>query len=217
MSRMVDNLESLDLYFDKKSSFEKWFMIFIFAGAVAFLAYSQFYPYAKKLYDQSVLRHKSIAKKIYESKTYLSSISKNGDKDYKVKFYSKEITAKKGIVKHYNKKITIINSNLDKLSELLFNKKSWSLFLDSITGRAASNGVQINSLANQYIDSNGSFGHVLEIAINCEGDFRDIIGFINDLEQNTLVTDVYSSAIYTDANKSKIISDINISVWGVNH
>ncbi len=220
MSYMADKLEAMDAYFEHKSESEKWIMILFFAGAVAFLAYSYFFPYAKSLYDQSVLTHKTITKKIYEEKTYLESISDPKNKknrNYKVNLYTQEIKKKKENVASYNKKISVINSNLDKLSDLLFNQKNWSLFLDSITHRAAANGIQINRLTNKYVDSNGSFGHVLEIGLNCEGGFKNILHFINDMEQNTLVTDIYSSNIYTDINKSTIISDINISVWGVNH
>jgi len=217
MSYMADKLEAMDTYFTHKSESEKWIMIIFFAGAVAFLAYSYFFPYAKSLYGQSVLTHKAISKKIHEEKTYLNSITKNGDKNYKVKVYSNEIKSKKENIASYNKKIIVINGNLEKLSDLLFNQKNWSLFLDSITHRAAANGIQINKLTNKYVDSNGSFGHVLEIGLICEGGFRNILHFINDMEQNTLVTDIYSSKIYTDANSSTIISDINISVWGVNH
>jgi len=103
------------------------------------------------------------------------------------------------------------------LSDLLFNKKSWSLFIDSITDRAAFNNVEISLLANNHVvDNNNSFGHVLEVGLRCEGEFKSIVDFINDLEQNTLVTDIYHSEIYADANRSIIVSDINISVWGVN-
>ena len=217
MSYIADKLEATDHYFEHKSSSEKWIMILFFAGAVGFLAYSYLFPYAKDLYEQSVLKHKSITKKIHEEKTYLGTITKNGDRNYKVKLLSKEIKGKKAQVASYKKRIEVINGNLDKLSDLLFNQKSWSLFLDSITDRAASNGIQINRLTNTYVDNNGSFGHVLEIGLNCEGDFKNILHFINDIEQNTLVTDIYHSNIYSDSNNSVIVSDINISVWGVNH
>ena len=216
MSYIADKLEAMDSYFENKSESEKWIMIIFFAGAVAFLAYSFLLPPAQNLYEQSVLKHKSITKKIHEHKTYMGSISKDGDKDYKVKLYSRDISSKKVSVESYNKRISVINENLNKLSDLLFNQKSWSLFLDSITDRAASNGIQINKLVNKYVDSNGSFGHVLEIGLNCEGDFKSIIKFINDIEQNILVTDIYSSRTYADANRSTIVADINISVWGVN-
>lgn len=217
MSYMADKLEAMDEYFENKKESEKWIMIFLFAGAVAFLVYSYFFPYAKNLYKESVFAHKLISKKIHEEKTYLDSISRNGDRNYKLNLYNKKIKDKKENIALQKQKVAVIDSSLDKLSDLLFNQKSWSLFLDSITHRAAVNNVQINSLINKYVDSNGSFGHVLEIGLKCEGGYKNILQFINDIEQNTLVTDVYSSNIYTDVNKSIIISDINISVWGVNH
>ena len=217
MTYIANKLEALDEYFESKSSMEKWIMIIFFAGGVAFLAYSYFYPYAKKLHTQSVLQKKTLTKKIHEEEQYLQSISKNGDREFKVKQYSSQIAKKKEIVKLNTKKIAVIDENLNKLSALLFNKKSWSLFIDSITDRASFNSVEIVLLENRYADSNGSFGHVLEVGLKCKGDFKDIVNFINDLEQNTLVTDVYSSKIYTDVNNSTILSDINISVWGVNH
>jgi hypothetical protein len=100
---------------------------------------------------------------------------------------------------------------------MLFNQKSWSLFLDSITTRAHKREVEIVSIQNQYVDSNGSFGHVLEVGLHCQGEFPGIVRFVNDLEQNTLVTDVYDSRIYTEPNNTQVMADINISVWGVNH
>jgi hypothetical protein len=89
--------------------------------------------------------------------------------------------------------------------------------LDSITARARENNVIIRSVSNRYVDGNGSFGHVLEMSVQCRGDFPGIVAFMNDLEQNTLVTDIFNSNIYTEANSTQVRADINISVWGVNH
>jgi hypothetical protein len=100
---------------------------------------------------------------------------------------------------------------------MLFNQKSWSLFLDSITNRAHENNVEINSISNTYVDSNGSFGHVLEVSIACQGTFGGIVKFMNDMEQNTLVTDIYRSHIFTEVNGTFVNADLSISVWGVNH
>ncbi len=217
MSKNVNYLERIDKYFESKSESEKWLLILIVAGTVAFLAYSFLYPSAKSAYDASIVRHTTIVKKINEDQRYLASISKNGDRSYKIKELNKQIFSKNNTLKEYAKKIKTIKTSLNKLSDLLFNKDTWSKFLDSITERAASNSVQINSLSNKYVDGNGSFGHVLEIGVNCTGEYNNILKFINDIEQNTLVTDVYGSRTYSDINNSRIVSDINISVWGINH
>lgn len=217
MKYIADKLEELDHYFENKSEIEKWIMISMLAGAVAMMMYTYLYPVAKEMYDSSLLEQKTVTKKINEQKTYLKSISRNGDMNYKVRQIEGQIRSKKNSIKNEEKKISVINNNLDKLSDMLFNKKSWSNFLYSITHRAAENSVVVELMVNKNVDTNNSFGHVLEIGIRCAGDFKNIIKFMNDLEQNALVTDIYKSKIYVDTNRSIIMSDINISVWGVNH
>jgi hypothetical protein len=100
---------------------------------------------------------------------------------------------------------------------MLFNKKSWSTFLNSITHTAQENNVDIRYITNQYLNSNGNFGHVLEITVGCKGSYKGIVKFINSIEQNRLVTDIYGTDIYLDVNSIDIVADINISVWGINH
>jgi len=217
MKYLADKLEAMDLYFENKSQSEKWMMIAFFAGIIGFFAYSTFFPYAKRLDEEGMLRTKTISKKINDEHIYLNSISRAGDKDYMVRNYTSQIKSKSKLLDSYKKRIVLIDTNLDKLSDLLFNQKSWSLFLNSITSRASANNVELFTLSSNYVDNNGSFGHVLEIGLSCKGKFKNIINFMNDLEQNTLVTDVYNSRIYSDANRSSIYSDVNISVWGVNH
>ena len=77
------------------------------------------------------------------------------------------------------------------------------------------NNIDIEFIKNKKIDNKGNFGHVLEVEVGAKGNFKDIVKFINVMEQNTLVTDVYSS-IFEGTNDG-ISADINISVWGINH
>jgi hypothetical protein len=42
------------------------------------------------------------------------------------------------------------------------------------------------------------------------------MAFINDLEQNKLVTDVYQTDVYLDPEQNTIAADLKVSVWGVN-
>ena len=217
MKIVDDKLEGLDNYFASKKENEKWLIIVGVAGIIAYLAYIYLLPYTKNLYDTSERTKKSIEKKINENTTYLNSITINGDRDFYVKKFTNDITKKKQNIVVLDKKILFINKNLEKLSDMLFNQKSWSIFLNSITNRAKVQDVEIQYISNNYVDSNGSFGHVLEIGVGCKGTYKGIIKFINEIEQNDLVTDVYSTNFIVDANSSQIMADINISVWGINH
>ena len=94
---------------------------------------------------------------------------------------------------------------------------SCTTFLNSITKQAMRQDVKIEYIENHYIDSNGSFGHILEISVGCEGEYKNIAKFINQLEKNVLVTDIYGSDIFLEENSTTTLADIKISVWGINH
>ncbi len=217
MKLLEDKLEKLDIYFAPKKESEKWVMILGVAGIIGYLAYSLLLPYTEELYKNSEKEKNRITKSINDNNTYLKSITVSGDRDYYIKKFDRDIVNKnKGILSVKNK-IKFIDTNLEKLSDMLFNQKSWSIFLNSITNKAENNNVELEYITNKYADSNGSFGHVLEIGIGCKGDYKSIIKFMNELEQNVLVTDIFKTEFVLDDNSSKIIANIDISVWGINH
>ena len=211
-----DKLEELDEYFAPKKESEKWVIILGIAGFITYMAYAYLLPYTEQLHKKSEVTKRAIEKKIKDNTIYLNSITVNGDRDYYVKKYTRDIANKKKRNKKMNEKIAFIDSNLNKLSDMLFNQKNWSIFLNSLTDKAEVQNVDLEYISNRYVDSNGSFGHVLEVGIGCKGEYKNIVKFVNEIEQNVLVTDVYGSEMQMDKNSSKIVADINISVWGIN-
>jgi hypothetical protein len=217
MKFIEDKLEELDAYFAPKKESEKWLVIIGVAGIIAYLAYAYLLPYTEEMYNKSERSKKSIQKSIQDNNTYLNSITVGGDRNFYVKKFDKDIVDKKKNIVDTNQKIKFIDSNLNQLSDMLFNQKSWSKFLNSITDKAAVQDVDIQYIKNKYVDNNGSFGYVLEIAVGCKGAYKGIVKFMNELEQNRLVTDIYGTKFSLDTNSSDIVADINISVWGINH
>jgi hypothetical protein len=217
MKFIEDKLEELDAYFAPKKESEKWLIILGVAGIIAYLAYAYLLPYTEKMYQKSETSKKSIEKSIVDNNMYLNSITVNGDREFYVKKFDRDIVTKKANIVNFKKKIEFIDGNLEKLSDMLFNQKSWSRFLNSITDKAEIQNVDIQYITNKYVDNNGSFGYVLEIGVGCKGEYKGIVKFMNELEQNVLVTDIYGTKFSLDSNSSKILADINISVWGVNH
>jgi lipopolysaccharide export LptBFGC system permease protein LptF len=216
MRYIEDKLEGLDSYFSNKSSSEKWMIILVLAGVIGYILYLYLYPYAESRYKNSLMTQKKLVKKIAEEKKYLGSITVNGDRNFYIRKYDREIAQKKKTIKSYQEKIALLNRSFEKLSEVLFNRKNWSIFLDSITLRAHANDVELLELTNHYVSGKQNFGHVLEMGIRCQGKFQSIMAFINDLEQNKLVTDVYQSDIQLDPENNTIVADLKVSVWGVN-
>jgi len=217
MKFLEDKLEALDTYFAPKKESEKWLMILGVAGIIAYIAYAYLLPYTETMYKKSESTKKSIQKSIVDNNTYLNSITVSGDREYYVKKFDRDIATKKKNIENINNNIKFIDKNLEKLSDMLFNQKSWSKFLNSITYKAEIQNVELEYITNKYADSNGSFGYVLEIGVGCKGEYKNIVKFVNELEQNRLVTDIYGTSFKSDQNSTKVFADINISVWGINH
>lgn len=216
MKNTDTTLEQLDNYFAQKSNTEKWLIILVISAMVGYVLYLYLFPYAESKYQSSLTTQKKLKKKIREEEIYLKSITVNGDRNYYIKKYDRDILKRKKLVKVYHQKIALLNKSFQRLSEVLFNQKNWSKFLDSITARAERNDVQILEIRNRYVKGKKNFGHVLEMEIVCKGEFQGILAFVNDLEQNKLVTDIYKSDIRVSPDSQQIIADLNVSVWGVN-
>ena len=217
MKFLENKLEALDAYFAPKKESEKWVVILGIAGVIAYLGYALLLPYTEDMYNKSERTKKTVQKSIADSNTYLRSITVGGDRDYYVKKFDQDISRKKSNIVNLNNKIKFIDNNLAKLSDMLFNQKSWSKFLNSITTKAEVQNVDLQYITNKYVDTNGSFGHVLEIGLGCKGEYKSIVKFMNEIEQNVLVTDIFKTDLSSDNNSSDIVADIHISVWGINH
>lgn len=218
MKFIDDLLDNIDNYFAGKKESEKSLMIFGVAAIVGYLAYLLFLPFCEDRYNATETEKSALLKTIDEQRSYMQSITINGDKDGIVKKITNDIIKKKQEVAQMAEKMNLIDASMVKLSDMIFNPKSWSLFLNSISTRAESHKVTVLKIDNKYVDINSTdFGHVLKIKVKCEGAYSNLMQFINELEQNRLVTDLYNSKLTTGTKKGQIVADLNISVWGVNH
>lgn len=218
MKSLDELLDKIDNYFAGKKESEKSLMIFGVAAIVGYLAYTILSPICEDRYNATESEKNTILKTLNEQKAYMQSITINGDKDGTVKKITNDINTKKREIGEMMERTNIIDGSMVKLSDMIFDPKSWSLFLNSISTIANAHKVTILKIDNKYTDSNSSnFGHVLKIKVRSEGAYSNLMLFVNELEQNRLVTDVYRSNFTTSPEHGQIISDLNISVWGVNN
>jgi hypothetical protein len=218
MKFLEDKLEALDIYFAPKKESEKWVVILGVAAVIGYLGYAYLLPYTENLFKKSERSKKSLQKSIKDNNTYLKSITVGGDREYYIKKFDNDMVVKNKKIAETTNKIKFIDTNLQKLSGMLFNEKAWSKFLNSITNKAEIQNVDLQYITNKYIDEEaGSFGHVLEIGIGCKGEYKNIVKFMNELEQNVLVTDIFKTEFSSESDSSQTVADIHISVWGINH
>jgi len=208
----------IDDYFAEKSLFEKFALFVLLGLLLGYFLHLFFIDDAKRVHFKAKGEQSKIENRILTSEKYMQNMTDGGDAESKLNSLDEDIAKMKEKKSFYDSKLAKIDKNLQELSGLLFNKENWSEFLNSITIKAKQNNIIIDTINNKYVDNNGSFGHVLEIGVKCKGGFDNIMNFMNDMEQNTLVTDIYRSDIRPDGDSSsELVADINISVWGVNH
>ncbi len=216
MRVLADELEKMDKYFSAKKESDKWLMIVGVAGIIAFLAYTYLLPYAERLHKSSEAKKNRLTKSIAAENTYLNSITVNGDRSYYIKKYDKDIQSKKVQIVSLDKKIHYISVKLQELEGMLFNEKSWSIFLDSITALAKEYNINIEHIKDRHMERQGNYGRVLEVELGFRAQFKDVLQFMHELEQNRLVTDIQSINLSGDRSGG-IYADTNLSVWGINH
>ena len=209
----MSTLDSLDNYYNGRKSSEAWMMVILVSALVAYLLHTLVYPEAENYRKQEVKKNKKLNKNIASAQRYLRSITVNGDKNYKVKQKDKIITQKKMELNNYRQKLTKIKGAVTKLNAVVYNKDNWSKFLDNIALQAKENNLKVFNISNKIYEQNGTFGKVFDISIKCQGDYGNILAFMNDLETADLVTNVSNAQIKV-APKNPI-ADINLSVWGI--
>ncbi len=207
-------LKKLDDLFAKRQKTEILLInATIFLGIMA-LVYQYLFPWSEKLLKEAKAKKEAIENKINTDKTYIRAMSLNGDSTYYIKQYTKTIQKLKKRFHYIKAKEEYLDYKIRELSYLLYNKKKWAQFLNSLTQKAAKNRVEINYILNNFLDVTKNFGHVLEVEISCNGDFKNLISYINDIEQSDLVVDVYELSI---VNKNPLETIFKVSVWGINY
>ena len=205
-------VERIDSFFSKRTSSEQLLMIGTIFVAILAISFEYLMPMSESFLKKNKARKEEIEAKIKADQSYLNAMKVNGDQEYYVKFYQKEIQKAKERYFAIEDKYNYLVHKIRELSYLLYNKKRWAQFLDSITKKAYANDVDIDFISNTFLDTTKEFGHVLEIEVGCNGEFQDLVGFLNDIEQSDLVVDVYALEM-EGANPTQL--QFKVSVWGI--
>ncbi|MCF6200610.1 MAG: type 4a pilus biogenesis protein PilO [Hydrogenimonas sp.] len=214
MKIIEDLLEKLDNYFENKKESEFYLMVLAIVSVFGLISYSYLIPITEKELKKDLRIQKDLEKKIRAEESYLASVTVNGDQRFKIKKLQSEISGLKTRYSDLKEINEYSDYQIQTLSELLFNDKNWAKFLDSIALKAKKNRIDIAMISNKFINNQDSFGHVLEIGVDCEGSYKNMIKFMNEIEESELVVDIYN--INLESNRT-IKANFKVSVWGINY
>ncbi len=215
MSSSENLFEKLDSSLSSKKESELaliFLMIFVFIG---FLIYSYVFPITDKKLKITKRNLIVMNKKVQDEKGYLRSITVRGDQRFYIKKASNELKKAKLLLKKTIETNTYVDNKLKDLSYLLFNNQNWAKFLDSITLIAAKNHVKIKIIENKINEpSLQKIEQILNLKVEFNGKFKNIMNFINSIEESKLVVDIYEMNLTGAAG---IDGYINIGVWGMKY
>ncbi|EDZ61454.1 hypothetical protein SMGD1_2297 [Sulfurimonas gotlandica GD1] len=204
-----DYLQSIDASFKDKTQKDIYMTYIMIFGLIFAFSYLLFWESSQTGFEEKNKQITSISSKINMDKAYLQTNPESKitilDREIK-KFESQLITQKENNA--------YIKSKIETISSLIYDERTWGEYLHSVSINAKKHGIKIIDFTNQYSDNNNSFGHILDISLKTNGNYKDTLRFINSLEQSDLVVDIHDLGIKADKTLN---TELFISVWGITY
>ncbi|MCW8838429.1 MAG: hypothetical protein OQK11_06985 [Thiovulaceae bacterium] len=203
-----DYLHKIDSSLKDKSEKDKKLTYIMVASVIFAFAYL-FWDSSENDFLAVQKEIKIIQNKINNDKSYLAL-----NPQVKVSKLEKEIKKTQIEMLDYKDKNDYIKHKIETISALIYDERTWGNYINSIAYNAKMYNVKIMNFSNNYVNSNESFGHMLDLNISLRGDFKNTLKFINSLEQSDLVVDIHNLDIKA---QDTLNTNLELSVWGITY
>lgn len=214
--RKDNTLTKIDNYFDEKKPSEVTMMLIVAFFLSATIAYYAVIPYAQNYYDDSIRENDQITQDLNKVNSYLSTVSQGNDRNFMINKKQNELLQQQNKLADAQNMNQYFDNKLKELSYLIFNEQSWADFLDNLAFLANKNNVKITKIINTFKEPNAQkIEQVLDVNISVDGDYRDIVSYINAIEESKLVVDVNNIDI--NSTNGKLKGNMGIYIWGMKY
>lgn len=216
MMRKDNTLTKIDNYFDEKKPSEVTMMLIVAFFLSVAIAYYAVIPYAQNYYDDSIRENDQITQDLNKVNSYLSTVSQGNDRNFMINKKQNELLQQQNKLADAQNMNQYFDNKLKELSYLIFNEQSWADFLDNLAFLANKNNVKITKIINTFKEPNAQkIEQVLDVNISVDGDYRDIVSYINAIEESKLVVDVNNIDI--NSTNGKLKGNMGIYIWGMKY
>jgi len=202
------NLVEIDGYLKSIEKRELVYIYIMIVGGIFFLSYYFLFNSSEKKLAETKKSKNRVVKKIRKYKNYLSFHD-----DFEIAQGKKSIDKLKIEIDELKNKKSYINSQLLKLSNIIYNKASWTKFLNRISILASTIGVELLSMKNQFLESKKGFDKHLMIELTINSNYRHTVTFIDKLEKSQLIVNI--ETIDMKLTEDGVVTDLTLSVWGI--
>ncbi|WP_298789456.1 type 4a pilus biogenesis protein PilO [uncultured Campylobacter sp.] len=211
-----NTLTKIDNYFDEKKPSEVTMMLIVAFFLSVAIAYYAVIPYAQNYYDDSIRENDRITQDLNKVNSYLSTVSQGNDRNFMINKKQNELLQQQNKLADAQNMNQYFDNKLKELSYLIFNEQSWADFLDNLAFLANKNNVKITKIINTFKEPNAQkIEQVLDVNISVDGDYRDIVSYINAIEESKLVVDVNNIDI--NSTNGKLRGNMGIYIWGMKY
>lgn len=210
MSAMLEKyLYDIDQSFAQKSDKDvKMIYAMVFVVLVMF-SYLVFWESSEKGYNDIKAASLKVQDKISKDKQYL--LAHPQSEIVRLDQQIADLNNKLVMLKDEN---VYIKAEIEKIPELFYDQETWGAFIDSIAENAKKYKVQLNFFANRLASDKTKFGHVLNLEIQAEAPYKNMVNFINAIEKSKLVVDLHDMDLTAT---TKLNLDLKLSVWGITY
>lgn len=210
MSAILEKyLYDIDQSFSQKSEKDvKMIYAMVFIVLVMF-SYLVFWESSEKGYNDIKAASLKVQDKIAKDRQYLLMHPKS-----EIVRLDQQITDLNNKLVMLKGENTYIKAEIEKIPELFYDQETWGAFIDSIAENAKKNKVKLNFFANRLASDKTKFGHVLNLEIQAEAPYKNMVRFINAIEKSKLVVDLHDLDLVAT---EKLNLDLNLSVWGITY
>ena len=216
MMRKDNTLTKIDNSFDEKKPSEVTMMLIVAFFLSVAIAYYAVIPYAQNYYDDSIRENDRITQDLNKVNSYLGTVSQGNDRNFMINKKQNELLQQQNKLADAQNMNQYFDNKLKELSYLIFNEQSWADFLDNLAFLANKNNVKITKIINTFKEPNAQkIEQVLDVNISVDGDYRDIVSYINAIEESKLVVDVNNIDI--NSTNGKLKGNMGIYIWGMKY
>ena len=202
-------LLNIDNSFKDKEQNEIYMTYILIFGVIFAFSYLLLWEDSEREFNKIKTNITAINKKISTDKLYMQQNPK-----IDIQRLNQAIQKAKNGTKSFKENNDYINEKIKSIAELKYDKKAWGKYLHSISINAKENNVKILEFTNTFGNTDSSFGHILNISLKISSDYKNILNFMNSIEQSNLVVDLHSLEIIHGLD-NKLNSEFEISVWGI--
>ena len=204
-----DYLYQIDQSLAEKEEKEVYMLYILIAGGLIFLSYYFLWDSSQQGYEKAKKESQALFNKIQADKKYLA-----GHPETMIVQIENQTKALEKSFTEYQDSNAYIKYQIEQIASLYYDEQSWGEYVDSISHNAKKYNIKLQEFSNSFAENKDAFGHVLDINVQSTGRYKNMLKYINSLEQSFLVVDIHGFTLKAD---EKLSSNLDLSVWGITY